>query len=316
MTDDDRAAARLGAAGDLDIDLRLLELDPDAAPDALRRRRERRAVVLAPRHVRPRPPPALRHALSRRVGGVRRRQRRVRRRGRRRARGAERRRARAGLPAELGARAAARAAPRPARRALHAHAVLRAPTTSACCPTTSRTRCARRSAPVPPASTRSGGPTRTSSRRARGARPRAPRSPTPFAAQPRPRRRRARRGCGVARGARAAAGALADAVGDRLVVLRTDRIEPSKNIVRGFLAFDRLLEARPGLRGRVVFVAMVYPSRQGLAEYLAYANEVEQAVARDQRSLGDARLDSRSCSTIATTSPDRSPACSATTCCS
>jgi trehalose 6-phosphate synthase len=81
-------------------------------------------------------------------------------------------------------------------------------------------------------------------------------------------------------GARAAAAALADAVGDRLVVLRTDRIEPSKNIVRGFLAFDRLLEARPGLRGRVVFVAMLYASRQGLAEYLAYANEIEQAVAR------------------------------------
>jgi trehalose 6-phosphate synthase len=73
---------------------------------------------------------------------------------------------------------------------------------------------------------------------------------------------------------------LADAVGERLVVLRTDRIEPSKNIVRGFLAFDRLLEARPGLRGRVVFVAMLYPSREGLAEYLAYRNEVEQAAAR------------------------------------
>jgi trehalose 6-phosphate synthase len=80
--------------------------------------------------------------------------------------------------------------------------------------------------------------------------------------------------------ARSAGTALADAVGDRLVVMRSDRIEPSKNIVRGFLAFDRLLEARPGLRGRVVFVAMVYPSRQGLAEYLAYENEVEQVVAR------------------------------------
>ena len=80
--------------------------------------------------------------------------------------------------------------------------------------------------------------------------------------------------------ARAAAGNLADTVGDRLVIARSDRVDPSKNIVRGFLAFDRLLEARPGLRGRVVFVAMVYPSRQGLAEYLAYENEVEQAVAR------------------------------------
>ncbi|HVJ98593.1 MAG TPA: trehalose-6-phosphate synthase, partial [Acidimicrobiia bacterium] len=74
--------------------------------------------------------------------------------------------------------------------------------------------------------------------------------------------------------------ALADAVGERLVIVRTDRMEPSKNIVRGFHAYDRLLEARPGLRGRVVFLAMLYPTRQGLAEYLAYANEVEQCVAR------------------------------------
>ncbi|MDQ1436246.1 MAG: trehalose 6-phosphate synthase [Actinomycetota bacterium] len=84
----------------------------------------------------------------------------------------------------------------------------------------------------------------------------------------------------VSAGARAAARSLTDAVGDRLVIARTDRIEPSKNIVRGFLAYDRLLEARPGLRGRVVFVAMVYPSRQGLAEYLAYESEVEQTDAR------------------------------------
>jgi trehalose 6-phosphate synthase len=80
--------------------------------------------------------------------------------------------------------------------------------------------------------------------------------------------------------ARRAAATLADTVGERMVILRTDRIEPSKNIVRGFLAYDRLLEARPGLHGRVVFVAMVYPSRQGLVEYLAYGNEVEQVVER------------------------------------
>jgi trehalose 6-phosphate synthase len=80
--------------------------------------------------------------------------------------------------------------------------------------------------------------------------------------------------------ARAAANALDEIVGDHLVIARSDRIEPSKNIVRGFLAYDRLLEGRPGLRGRVVFVAMLYPSRQTLPEYLAYASEIEQVVAR------------------------------------
>jgi trehalose 6-phosphate synthase len=84
----------------------------------------------------------------------------------------------------------------------------------------------------------------------------------------------------ASRAVRSAADALADMVGERLVIVRNDRMEPSKNIVRGFLAYDRLLEARAGLRGRVVFVAMLYPTRRGLAEYLAYANEIEQAAAR------------------------------------
>jgi trehalose 6-phosphate synthase len=78
----------------------------------------------------------------------------------------------------------------------------------------------------------------------------------------------------------AAAHALDEIVDDRLVIARCDRIELSKNIVRGFHAYDRLLEARPGLRGRVVFVAMLYPSRQTLAAYLAYNSEIEQIVAR------------------------------------
>ncbi len=68
-------------------------------------------------------------------------------------------------------------------------------------------------------------------------------------------------------------------VGDRQLVVRVDRVELSKNLVRGFLAFGELLERWPEHRGRVVFAACVYPSREGLAEYLAYRVEVE-AVAR------------------------------------
>ena len=79
---------------------------------------------------------------------------------------------------------------------------------------------------------------------------------------------------------RAALEALETHLGDRLLLLRSDRVEPSKNIVRGFLAFDRLLDRAPEWRERVVFVAMLYPSRQTLPEYLAYANEIEQVVAR------------------------------------
>ena len=78
----------------------------------------------------------------------------------------------------------------------------------------------------------------------------------------------------------AAGGRLDDLVGDRRMILRVDRIEPSKNLLRGFLAFDQLLESRPDWRGRVVFVAVVYPSREHLADYAAYRVEVEELVAR------------------------------------
>src|SRR5690606_3122447 len=77
-------------------------------------------------------------------------------------------------------------------------------------------------------------------------------------------------------GSEACAAALerlrADTGGRRLIV-RVDRIELSKNLVRGFLAFDALLEAHPEHRGSVCFVATVYPSREGLPEYLAYRQE-------------------------------------------
>jgi trehalose 6-phosphate synthase len=79
----------------------------------------------------------------------------------------------------------------------------------------------------------------------------------------------------------AAAGAeLDDVVGDRRFIVRVDRIELSKNIVRGFLAFDDLLRTYPEWRERVVFGAFVYPSREGLAEYQAYRQEVEGVIAR------------------------------------
>jgi trehalose 6-phosphate synthase len=92
-----------------------------------------------------------------------------------------------------------------------------------------------------------------------------------------------------AAGIRAVAGsaACADALarldadlGDRQLIVRVDRIELSKNILRGFHAFDALLRTAPEWRGRVVFAACVYPSRQGLAEYLAYRQEAEGLVRR------------------------------------
>lgn len=69
-------------------------------------------------------------------------------------------------------------------------------------------------------------------------------------------------------------------VGDRRVILRTDRIEPSKNIVRGFLAYELLLESHPEWRDRVAFLALLYGSRESLPEYQSYRQEVVATAAR------------------------------------
>ncbi len=73
---------------------------------------------------------------------------------------------------------------------------------------------------------------------------------------------------------------LEERVGDRQLIVRSDRLELSKNIVRGFLAYDLMLEEHPELRERVTFAAMLNPSRESLPEYLAYRNEVENTAAR------------------------------------
>lgn len=67
--------------------------------------------------------------------------------------------------------------------------------------------------------------------------------------------------------------------GDRKLIFRTDRIDPAKNIVRGFVAYDHLLAARPEWREKVVFAAMLYSSRENLEEYVTYQEEVHEAAA-------------------------------------
>lgn len=81
--------------------------------------------------------------------------------------------------------------------------------------------------------------------------------------------------------------ALRQAVGDRQVVVRIDRTELSKNIVRGLEAYRELLVRWPEHRGRVVHLAFAYPSRHDLPEYREYTGAV-QRLARDiNTELGD-----------------------------
>ena len=67
-------------------------------------------------------------------------------------------------------------------------------------------------------------------------------------------------------------------VGDRTFVVRVDRVELSKNLVRGFDAYEQFLIDRPDHHGRVVFGAFAYPSRLGVAAYDRYAREVAERV--------------------------------------
>jgi trehalose 6-phosphate synthase len=69
-------------------------------------------------------------------------------------------------------------------------------------------------------------------------------------------------------------------IGDRMLIARVDRLELSKNVLRGFHAYDDLLARHPQWRERVVFAAFLNPSREGLPEYLAYRTQVEGLVAQ------------------------------------
>jgi trehalose 6-phosphate synthase len=83
--------------------------------------------------------------------------------------------------------------------------------------------------------------------------------------------------------ARAAAGdvqAYVDAINQvargRKLIVRVDRTELSKNIVRGLAAYRELLATRPEWHGRVLHLAFAYPSRSAIPEYRAYTGQVRQ----------------------------------------
>jgi trehalose 6-phosphate synthase len=70
------------------------------------------------------------------------------------------------------------------------------------------------------------------------------------------------------------------------LILRVDRTDPSKNVVRGFHAFALLLERHPELHGKVGLLALLAPSREDIPEYVEYAAAVEQAAAEVNERFG------------------------------
>ncbi len=70
------------------------------------------------------------------------------------------------------------------------------------------------------------------------------------------------------------------------LIARIDRTDPSKNIVRGFIAYEKLLRYHPELRGQVQFWAFLQPSRQDVAVYSRYLRMIRQAAGRINSEFG------------------------------
>ncbi len=63
------------------------------------------------------------------------------------------------------------------------------------------------------------------------------------------------------------------------LIIRVDRADLSKNVLRGFTAFDIFLQQHPEFRERVTFIAHLQPSRQDVPEYQEYLERIEALVA-------------------------------------
>jgi len=85
---------------------------------------------------------------------------------------------------------------------------------------------------------------------------------------------------------RAAAATIAGLAGGRQLIVRVDRTELSKNIVRGLAAYRELLLTQPRWRGLVTHLAFAYPSRSSLAEYRAYTARVHELAGQINAEFG------------------------------
>jgi trehalose 6-phosphate synthase len=80
---------------------------------------------------------------------------------------------------------------------------------------------------------------------------------------------------------------LLEYYGEQKIILRIDRIEPSKNIVRGFKAFDEMLDLHPEHRRQVKFLAFLVPSRLDVEEYRTYLDELMGVAGQVNAKHGD-----------------------------
>ena len=113
----------------------------------------------------------------------------------------------------------------------------------------------------------------------------------------------------------AALAALAEQVGDRQVITRVDRIELSKNIVRGFLAYEELLDQHPEWRERGRLRRPRLPVPGGRARLRRLPRRGRGRRSPGSTSASGPPTGRRSSTTTSTTSPARSPPCAGPTSC-
>lgn len=70
------------------------------------------------------------------------------------------------------------------------------------------------------------------------------------------------------------------------LVVRIDRLDPSKSTLEGFQAYRQLLTRRPDLHGKVGMLAILVPSRENVAEYAGYKKKVLGLVDEINREYG------------------------------
>ncbi|HEX2910925.1 MAG TPA: trehalose-6-phosphate synthase [Chloroflexia bacterium] len=72
------------------------------------------------------------------------------------------------------------------------------------------------------------------------------------------------------------------------LIVRVDRLDPSKNVLAGFEAYEQLLQQRPDLLKKITFLALLVPTRESVPEYTAYRERAFALIERINRRFGTA----------------------------
>src|SRR5205807_1672097 len=86
-----------------------------------------------------------------------------------------------------------------------------------------------------------------------------------------------------------AANKIQPLIKDKQVIMRVDRIEPTKNILRGFQAYAQMLDEHPDMHGKVTFLAFLVPSRQTLSKYQRYHADVMKMIEEINQKYGTSK---------------------------